>query len=154
MPGRSADGGLNRHILVSSLFLVLALAGWAGLAYSARSSALRQDEIAEQVRRIESEHHELRAERDRLLSERRERASLVTENDDLRSRVTALEAEARTVTQDRDQARTDLAASRQELAAVQERLSQLQSEAENAAATGATRSARRRGVRSPRSGSR
>jgi outer membrane murein-binding lipoprotein Lpp len=154
MPGRTADRGLNRHILVSSVFLVLALAGWAGLAYSARSSAVRQDEIAEQVRRIESEHRELRAERDRLLSEQRERASLAAENDYLRSRVTALEAEGRTLAQDRDQVRTDLAAARQELAAVQERLSQQQSEAENAAATGATRSARRRGFRSSRSGSR
>jgi chromosome segregation ATPase len=154
MPGRTPDHGLNRHILVSSVFLLLALAGWAGLAYSARSSSLRQDEIAEQVRRIESEHQQLRAERDRLLSEQRERASLSAENDRLRDRVTALEAEGRTLAEDRDRARADLTGVRQELAAAQERLSQQQSEAENAAGTGATRSARRRPDRSSRSGSR
>jgi septal ring factor EnvC (AmiA/AmiB activator) len=154
MPGRTADHGLNRHILVSSVFLLLALAGWAALAYSARSSSVRQDEVAERVRRIDDEHQQLRAERDRLLSEQQERASIVAENAALRSRVAALEAEGRSLARDREQARTDLAAAQQELAAARERLSQQESVAENDAATGAKRSARRGGVRSSRPSSR
>ena len=154
MPGRTADHGVNRHILVSSVFLLLALAGWAALAYSARSSSVRQDEVAERVRRIEGEHQQLRAERDRLLSEQRDRDSMAAENDSLRSRVAALETESRSLARDRDQARADLTGVQQELAAAREQLSQQQSEAENAAATGAMSAARRRGVRSSRPSSR
>jgi len=148
----SSTQGLNVHIAFSSLFLVLALAGWGGFAYSERTAAERQADLAASLQRIRTEQETLRAERDRLLSEHRARAAEAAEVDYLRNRVAALEADGRVLGEEREQARAGLAAARQELAALQERLEQ--AEAEPPSATGATRSARRRGLRGERSRSR
>ena len=153
MADRTGKQKLNGHIAVSSAFLLLALAGWGTLGYTARSAAERQTELAAELRRMRSEQEDLRAERDRLAAEQRNRVSQAAEVAYLTNRVAALEAEGRTLAQDRDQARAELAGVQQQLAAAQERLSQ-PAEADNASATGATtRSAGRRSFR-PRTRSR
>ncbi|HEX2137932.1 MAG TPA: hypothetical protein VHG30_18915 [Microvirga sp.] len=153
MLDRTGTHKLNRHIAVSSAFLVLALAGWGAFAYTARSSAEQQSALAEQVRRISVEHEQLRSERDRLMAEQRDRSALTAEVDYLTSRVTALEVETRTLAQDRDRARAELAAAQQENASLQERTSE-QVDADGASATGTTSKPTRRGFRGRRTRSR
>ena len=149
MPERSAKQKVNGHIAVSSAFLLAALAGWGGFAYSARSAAERTSEFAVQMQRFRAEQNELRSERDRLVATQRERTTQDAEVDYLRKRVETLEAGSRALGEERDQARAELSAARQEVAALQERLAQ--AEAEPPSATGTTGPARRRGFRGQRS---
>jgi chromosome segregation ATPase len=149
MPEPSAKQKVNGHIAVSSAFLLVALAGWGGFAYSARSAAEQRSEFGAQVQRLKAEQNELRSERDRLLAEHRDGAAKDAELEYLRKRVAEAEADGRVVGDERDRARAELSAATQEIAALQERLTQ--SEAEPPSATGTTRSVRRRGFRGQRS---
>src|SRR5215211_1741185 len=70
MPETLASHKVNGHIAVSSAFLLLALAGWGGFAYSARTAGQQRVTLATQMQRIRTEQDEMRAERDRLRTER------------------------------------------------------------------------------------
>src|SRR5215210_3975263 len=108
MPEPSASHKVNGHIAASSAFLLLALAGWGGFAYSARSAAEHGAALATQMQRIRTEQDELRAERDRLRADYRDSTARLAELDHLRGRVAALEADGRVASEERDQARAEL----------------------------------------------
>src|SRR5215217_8080706 len=141
MPETSASHKVNGHIAVSSAFLLLALAGWGGFAYSARTAAEQRVTLATQMQRIRTEQDEMRAERDRLRADYRDSTARLAEVEHMRSKVATLEADGRAASEERDQARAELASARKEIATLQERLEQ--AEAEPPSATGGTRSGRR-----------
>jgi peptidoglycan hydrolase CwlO-like protein len=101
--------------------------------------------LAAQVQRVRSEQDGLRAERVRLQAEHRDASQHLAELDYLRNRVATIEAQLRTASGERDQARAELTAAQQEIATLKERLDQ--AEADPPATTGTTRN-RRRGSRS------
>jgi chromosome segregation ATPase len=151
MAGPAASQKVNGHIAVSSAFLLLALAGWGGFAYSARSAAQQRATLAAEVQRFRSEQDELRAERDRARAAQRDASQQLADLENLRKRLASLEAESRAAGDERDRAQAELDAARQEVSTLRERLEQ--AEADPPSTTGGTGVARR-GARGQRARSR
>src|SRR5215207_2598979 len=102
----------------------LALSGWGAFAYTGRSSAVMERERADQVSRLETERDQLLADRTRLQESVGE----------MQGRLAAAREEQSRSIRARDQARADLAAAQQQLAALTKRLDQTKERATQAGA--------------------
>jgi hypothetical protein len=102
----------------------LALSGWGAFAYAGRSSAVMERERADQVSRLETERDQLLAERTRLQESVGE----------VQGRLAAAREDQSRSIRARDQARADLAAAQQQLAALTKRLDQAKERATQAGA--------------------
>ena len=117
MPNQTSER-LHLHIGLSVVFLLLALSGWGAFAYVAQSNRAAEVAVREQMERLSADRVQLNAEIDQLRKALQRQQEVEREMTETRGRQLTARNEITDLTRARDQVQAELAAAREEAAAL------------------------------------